>query len=327
MKHIVNQVDHLITEAIAGQALAYPQLIQVPQTFGFYQPSEAPPKIAVISGGGSGHEPADLGYVGTGMLTAAVMGPLWTPPTAEAIVTTVKAIVKTRQVLLIVKNFSADRQVFTTAQQQLVQQDYQVEQVVVTDYISVNPQDYQLRERGVAGTVLLQKILGYYAQQNVDLVQLVEIGQSVNRQLKTLGVALAAPTLPGHLEAQFELQADQVDYGIGIHGEPGYRREPVQSAELLANELLNKLLHQYSVRPQRVAVLINGLGATPLLELYVIAQDVEQLLRLQQIEVAFVKVGNQMTAYNTQGVSVSLLALASDEWLTALQAPTTAAAW
>ena len=326
-KHIMNQASQMMADLKQGQKLMYPTLMTLPEIHGFYQPLAPKQKVAVISGGGSGHEPADVGYVGTGMLNAAIMGDLLTPPRSQAIVALAKQVASEQQVLLIVKNFPADRQVFEQAAQSLIASGYQVAQVIVTDDVSVDPSTFKQRQRGVAGTVLLQKILGHSAEQGASLAELAQLGQQLNRRLKTLGVALSPADVPGNQGPSFTLAPDQIYYGIGIHGEPGYRQVQLPTSELLANELVNKLVPQLKVEQQNVAVLVNGLGGTPLSELAIFAQDVQQLLRLKGLQSAFLKVGNYMTAYNMQGLSLSLLTLASPTWLTALQAPSHAASW
>lgn len=327
MKKLVSQKADVVPDMMAGIVKAYPALKAVPHTNALISPQSSR-QVYLLSGGGSGHEPLDFGYIGSGLLDGAIAGKPFEPPTAAQICRTVFAFPKPKPVLMIVKNFAGDVHHFKQAQAQLQAKGLKSALVVVSDDVSVNPETLETRRRGVAGTVLLLKLLGAAAQKNADLETLAALGKTVNQNLYTLGVALSGNALPGQTAPAFKLGAHEIDYGIGIHGEPGYRKETFQSSELLARELVNKLL-QVSELPHgaHVAVLINGLGALPLMDQFVFTNDVCELLAIQQIKVDLVKVGNFLTAYNMSGVSLTLLRLVDPAWLNALKQPVGGFAW
>ncbi len=327
MKHIINHKQ----TAIESMLLAFQyehqsrvnidtkhHIIYTPKTKG----------VSLISGGGSGHEPAHFGYVGSGMLTASVSGELFTPPFPEAIMRAITLTDNGDGVCLIVKNFASDVEVFAEAKRQAQAKGHQVEMVIVSDDVSIdNKTTYSKRKRGVAGTVLMHKILGYFNQQGQSLQALTAIAKDVSPHLLTLGVALSSAELP-HTAPFFQLDKDEVYFGVGIHGEKGYRKEPFQSSEQLAIELYNKLKHLHQFKQgDHYAFLINGLGATPLLEQYVFANDVRRLAALDKISIDFLKTGTQLSSYNMQGISLTCLKITDPSITAALQAPVDVSHW
>lgn len=328
MKHIQNHAKKNVRAMLSGYQAEHRNRIQLDLTHKItYQ--KVTDQVALISGGGSGHEPADFGYVGAGMLTASVSGDLFTPPFPEAIVEAIKLTDTGPGVLLIVKNFASDVEMFTKAKEIAEAEGHKVELVTISDDHSIEDKlTYKKRKRGVAGTVFAQKILGAYAREGATLPELVQLAETINDNLYTLGVALAPAYVPGTDAPSFTLSDSEVYFGVGIHGEKGYRKEAFKSSEQLAIELVNKLKRINHWHPNdHYAVLINGLGSTPLMEQYIFTNDVRRLLQLEQLTIPVLKVGNHLTSYNMHGMSLTLLKLADQKWIRALEAATDASHW
>ena len=328
MKHIQNNPKDNVDAMLQGFLFERKQFISYDSKFKIihrYNESE----VALVSGGGSGHEPAHFGYVGDGMLTASVNGEVFLPPSTEAILEAIKKTDTGRGVLLIVKNFARDLTVFSQAKKKAELLGHIVEMIIVKDDHSIeNDISYKKRHRGVAGTVLVHKIVGFYAKQGFSLSDLKSIGNSVIDNLYTLGVALTPASLPGNDTPFFELDEDEVYFGVGIHGEEGYRKEPYISSEQLAIELINKLRRLNNWVPEeKFALLVNGLGSTPLMEQYIFANDLRRLFTLEQLDISFVKVGTHLTSYNMNGISLTLLKIADQKWIEALNHNTNASHW
>ncbi|MFB0843784.1 DhaKLM operon coactivator DhaQ [Paenibacillus oleatilyticus] len=286
-------------------------------------------QVVLISGGGSGHEPADFGYVGDGMLSVAVVGEIFVPPTPEQVLEAIRLVDRSRSVLLIIKNFTADVGNFLTAEAWAKEEGRMVDHVIVNDDVSIEDDvTYNKRRRGVAGTVLVHKILGVAAREGYTLEQLKELGEQVTGRLHTLGVALSPANDPTKGEPSFTLQTNEAYYGVGIHGEKGYRKEVFSSSEKLAVELFNKLKSVYRWRRQDpFAILVNGLGATPLVEQYAFANDIRRLCELENLDVRFVKVGTHLTSLDMEGISLSFLKIEDPKWEVWLKADVEAAKW
>ncbi|MBU7315728.1 DhaKLM operon coactivator DhaQ [Paenibacillus oleatilyticus] len=286
-------------------------------------------QVVLISGGGSGHEPADFGYVGDGMLSVAVVGEIFVPPTPEQVLEAIRLVDRSRSVLLIIKNFTADVGNFLTAEAWAKEEGRMVDHVIVNDDVSIEDDvTYNKRRRGVAGTVLVHKILGAAAREGYTLEQLKELGEQVTGRLHTLGVALSPANDPTKGEPSFTLQTNEAYYGVGIHGEKGYRKEVFSSSEKLAVELFNKLKSVYRWRRQDpFAILVNGLGATPLVEQYAFANDIRRLCELENLDVRFVKVGTHLTSLDMEGISLSFLKIEDPKWEAWLKADVEAAKW
>lgn len=285
--------------------------------------------VSLISGGGSGHEPADFGYVGSNLLTASVNGDFFNPPKPGAIIEAIKKTDRGKGVLLIVKNFPSDMDSFTKAKVIAEKAGHKVEIVCVSDDHSVeNTSTYSKRHRGVAGTILIHKILGALAEKGMPLSDLKNVGEQLNANLFTLGVALEGAVLPETQHPMFELNHDEVYFGVGIHGEEGYRKVPYHSSEQLAIELFNKMKHLTDWNStETYAVLVNGLGSTTLMEQYIFTHDLSRLFKIEDVNTAFVKVGSYLTSYNMHGISLTLLRLPDPSWLTALEEYTDASHW
>lgn len=327
MKKIINQADAVVAEMVAGFQKAHHEKIeQVPETFVLKQKTIAK-QVALVSGGGSGHEPAHAGFVGEGMLQAAVCGQVFTSPTPDQILAGIKAVDQGEGVVLIVKNYSGDIMNFDMAKDLAEMEDISVGTVVVDDDIAVEDSTYTQGKKGVAGTVLVHKILGNAARKGATVEELVALGEAVVSNLKTIGVALTGATVPELGKAGFVLAEDEIEFGVGIHGEPGYRKEKIKSSKEMAEELVSKLKEAFQWEVgNRFALLVNGLGGTPLMEQYIFYNDVAEILEKEGIEVVFSKVGNYMTSLEMQGLSLTLLQV-EDSWLTALTAPVDTPAW
>ncbi|CAI8833965.1 PTS-dependent dihydroxyacetone kinase, dihydroxyacetone-binding subunit DhaK [Bacillus pseudomycoides] len=332
MKKIMNDAQNIVQDMLHGFYFEHNDRISYNKEHNIiYQKDLAKigQDVAIISGGGSGHEPADIGYVGKGMLLAAVNGEIFTPPTPEQIVAAVRSVPKDKGVLLIIKNFQADVENFLTAESLAKEEGRLVDHVIVNDDVSIEDDaSFNKRRRGVAGTIFVHKILGAAALEGHSLQQLTGIGHSVIRNLHTLGVALSPATDPIQGKTSFTLQDNEVFYGVGIHGEKGYRKEMLSSSEKLAVELMNKLKSIYRWKKgDKFAILINGLGATPLMEQYIFANDIRRLCELEGLDIRFVKVGTHLTSLDMQGTSLSLLKIEDPLWEKWLKADVEVASW
>lgn len=329
MTQIINKPKDAVSQVLNGVAFIHQEKIERIEKTGIIKSKNLNKTIvSLISGGGSGHEPAHFGYVGEGMLSASVSGPIFIPPTASDILIAIKSVATDQGVLLIIKNFEKDVANFLEAEALALAEGIKVDHVIVNDDCSIEEGSYKKRRRGVAGTILVHKILGAAAKEGKNLQELKELGEEVIASMNTLGVALASGKTIGSEEAVFTLEKNEISFGIGIHGESGYRKESFFSSEYLANELINKLLTQYPFNHSHpFAVMINGLGATTVMEQFIFANDVKRLLELEGIEVAFQKSGNFMTSTNMAGISLTFLEIKNKQWLNYLNEKTEAFAW
>ncbi|HLH72378.1 MAG TPA: dihydroxyacetone kinase subunit DhaK, partial [Chloroflexota bacterium] len=273
MKKLINQPENVVREQLQGIALAHADLVCVNLDPVFIVRTDAPVrgKVAILSGGGSGHEPMHGGLVGPGMLDAACPGAIFTSPTPDQIVEATKAIDGGAGVLYIVKNYTGDVMNFEMAAELCEAEGIDVESVVIADDVAVQDSLYTAGRRGVGATVLAEKICGAATTEGRPLVAVAELGRKVNAQARSMGMALTSCVVPYVGKPTFNLPDDQMEIGIGIHGEPGRRRVPLAPAhdvvEMLATPILSDLPFQ---RGDSVLAFVNGLGATPLLELYVV---------------------------------------------------------
>lgn len=325
----MNDPTQIVDEMLKGMVYCHSDLIKRIDGFEIIQrTADKTGKVAIISGGGSGHEPSHAGFVGKGMLSAAVCGPVFTSPTPDQILEAIKSADEGAGVFLVIKNYSGDVMNFEMAQEMAEMEDIQVASVIVDDDIAVEDSLYTQGKRGVAGTVLVHKILGNAAENGKSLTEIKELAEELVPNIKTIGLALTGATTPEGGRPSFTLNEEQIEYGVGIHGEPGYRTEKLQPSKDLAIELGEKLLADFdSNSDDKYGLLINGMGGTPLMELYVFANDVAELLSERGITVDFHKVGNYMTSIEMQGLSLTLIKLSDSNWLDALNAPTETIAW
>lgn len=277
-------------------------------------------KVALISGGGSGHEPAHGGFVGTGMLDAAVAGAVFTSPTPDQIYEGIKAVATDAGVLMVVKNYTGDVMNFEMAAEMAEMEGITVKHVVTNDDVAVKDSLYTVGRRGVAGTIFVHKIAGALAEEGGTLDEVQAVAQKVIDNVRTMGAATQACTVPAAGKPGFELSDDEMEVGIGIHGEPGTHRESMKTADEITDMLLEQILGDIDYNGSEVAVMINGAGATPLMELFIINNHVSDVLAEKGIKVYKTMVGEYMTSIEMQGFSISLLRL-DEELKRLLDAP------
>ena len=329
MKKIINKPENVVTEMLDGLAYVHSDLVHRVDGFDIIARNEqAAGQVGLISGGGSGHEPAHAGFVGDGMLSAAIAGAVFTSPTPDQILEAIKEADQGAGVFMIVKNYSGDIMNFEMAQELAEMEGIEVASVVVDDDIAVENSLYTQGRRGVAGTIFVHKILGHAAREGKSLAEIKDLADKIVPNIHTIGLALSGATVPEVGKPGFVLAEDEIEYGIGIHGEPGYRKESMQPSRQLAEELTGKLLEAFEAKlGERYALLINGMGATPLMEQYVFANDVASILGDAGLDVAYKKLGNYMTSIDMAGLSLTLMKIENDAWLEALESPVKTIAW
>ena len=283
-------------------------------------------KVGIVSGGGSGHEPAHAGYVGKGMLDAAVAGNVFSSPDPESILRGINEADSGKGVLLIIKNYSGDVMNFTMAAELAELEGHTVEYVIVKDDVAVPDSTFSTGRRGIAGTVFVHKIAGAMAEKGADLIAVKKIAEKAIQNVRSIGVALAPCTLPEVGHPGFSLADDEMELGMGIHGEPGIFRQKLASAREIAATMVERLLQDFDFGKSEVAFMVNGLGATPLMEQYILFNEAESILKRQGITIYKALVGNFMTALDMAGCSLSLLKL-DDELKELLDAPCDTLAW
>ena len=329
MKKIINNPENVVTEMLDGLAYVHHDLVHRLSGFDIIARNEqAPGQVGLISGGGSGHEPAHAGFVGDGMLSAAIAGAVFTSPTPDQILEAIKEADQGAGVFMIVKNYSGDIMNFEMAQELAEMEGIKVASVVVDDDIAVENSLYTQGRRGVAGTIFVHKILGHAAREGKSLAEIKDLADKIVPNIHTIGLALSGATVPEVGKPGFVLAEDEIEYGIGIHGEPGYRKESMQPSRRLAEELTGKLIEAFGAKTgERYALLINGMGATPLMEQYIFANDVASLLGAAGLDVVYRKLGNYMTSIDMAGLSLTLMKIEDEAWLTALESPVKTIAW
>lgn len=310
MKKFINSVDAVEDEMIQGLVKAYPQYLKKLDCGNVVvRADKKEGKVALISGGGSGHEPAHAGYVGEGMLDAAVAGAVFTSPTPDQVYEGIKAIATDAGVLMVIKNYTGDVMNFEMAGEMAEADGIKVAQVVVNDDVAVEDSLYTVGRRGVAGTVFVHKIAGAMAETGASLEEVQAVAQKVIDNVRTMGAAITPCTVPASGKPGFELAEDEMEIGIGIHGEPGTHRDKLMSANDIADHLLEKILADIDYVGSEVAVMINSSGATPLMELYIINNRVADVLASKGIKVYKTFVGEYMTSIEMAGFSISVLRL------------------
>lgn len=310
MKKFINSVEKVEDEMVSGLVKAYPGYLKKLDCGNvIVRSNKKEGKVALISGGGSGHEPAHGGYVGYGMLDCAVAGAVFTSPTPDQIYEGIKAIATDEGVLMVIKNYTGDVMNFEMAGEMAADEGINVEQVIVNDDVAVEDSLYTVGRRGVAGTVFVHKIAGAKAESGASLSEVKATAQKVIDNVRTMGAAITPCTVPASGKPGFELSEDEMEVGIGIHGEPGTHREKIKSADEIADLLLDKILADIDYSGKDVAVMINSSGATPLMELYIINNRVSDVLKKKGINVYKTFVGEYMTSIEMAGFSISLLRL------------------
>jgi triose/dihydroxyacetone kinase / FAD-AMP lyase (cyclizing) len=330
VKKLINRPGSVVEEMVEGFAAAYPGLRRLPGHTILVRadlPAAAERRVAVISGGGSGHEPAHGGYVGHGMLSAAVAGDVFTSPSPDAILAAIRATAGPRGTLLVVKNYTGDRLNFGLAAELARAEGIPVEVVLVADDVALAGAAGHVGRRGLAGTILVHKISGAAAEAGAPLATVTGAARAVAGDVRTMGVALFPCTVPAAGRPTFTLGEDEIELGLGIHGEPGVRRVPLEPADAVVDRLLAGILAELSpTSGGRVVLLVNNLGGTPVMELAVVTRRAIAVLETRGLAVERVYLGTFLSALEMAGVSLSVLPI-DDERLARLDAPTDAPAW
>jgi phosphoenolpyruvate---glycerone phosphotransferase subunit DhaK len=325
MKKLINAPSTVLADALKGVAAAHPDLTVDFANRVVSRGSAKQGKVALISGGGSGHEPLHSGFVGPGMLDAACAGEIFTSPTPDQMLAAATTVSAGAGVLYIVKNYTGDVLNFEMAAELAEAEGVPVKTVLVADDVAVEDSTWTAGRRGVGTTVLVEKIAGAAAEEGHDLDAVHAIATRVSENGRSMGVALTSATLPAVGKPSFDLPESEIEMGVGIHGEPGRKRAPLRPAAELAEELVSSILSDHDFRGAPVIVLLSGLGGTPLIELYAMYGEIADLLEERGITVARALVGDYITSLDMAGCSLTLLR-ADDEMLRLWDAPVNTAA-
>lgn len=313
MKKIMNQPENLILEMCNGFVMAHPELQLLKKYKVIKKRDVNVEKVSLISGGGSGHEPAHAGFVGKGMLDAAICGDVFASPSQIQVYQGIKSVASDQGVLMIIKNYSGDMMNFKNGAALAEEDGIKVDYVRVTDDIAVEDSLYSVGRRGVAGTVFVHKIAGAAAEEGRDLEGVKAAAEKAAANVRSIGVALTSCTVPAKGTPTFSLADNEIEYGVGIHGEPGIKRDVMMTADELASRMTSDLLKELDCTSgEDVAVLVNGFGGTPLQELYVLNHSLQRELKNQNVTVHRTFVGNYMTSIDMAGASVTLMKLDDD---------------
>lgn len=328
MKKIINSPEHVVVEMCNGMVTAHPELEFIEKYKVIKKKEINKNKVSLISGGGSGHEPAHAGFVGKGMLDAAVCGDVFASPSQIQVYQAIKETASDKGTLLIIKNYSGDMMNFKNAAHLAGDDDIQVDFIKVEDDIAVQDSLYTVGRRGVAGTVLVHKIAGAYAEQGHELSEVKKVAQKAADHVRSIGFAFSSCTVPAKGSPTFDIGEHEMEYGVGIHGEPGIKREKIISADQLAERMVASLLNDLNVQPDSddIALLVNGFGSTPLQELYVLNHAVTKELAKRKVHINRIFVGNYMTSIDMLGASVSIMTL-DDQLASLLSYPSSAPAF
>jgi dihydroxyacetone kinase-like protein len=308
MKKLINAVDDVQSESLNGFCAAHSDIVALGDEGKFVRRAQLQKgKVALISGGGSGHEPLHAGFVGRGMLDAACPGHVFTSPTPDQMLAAATAVDTGGGVLFIVKNYEGDVMNFDMAKEM---SDGNIQTIVTNDDVAVDNSTYSTGRRGVAGTMIVEKIVGAAAEQGRDLSALKALGEKVNARTRSMGVALTSCTVPAAGKPTFQLGENEMEMGVGIHGEPGRRRVPLKSADAIAKELVDAILADLGTQGRGDAiVLVNGFGGTPLMELYLMYHAANKLLSKGGVRATRSLVGNYVTSLDMAGCSITVTML------------------
>ncbi|WP_232548873.1 dihydroxyacetone kinase subunit DhaK [Propioniciclava soli] len=322
MKKLINDASDVVADALRGIEAAHADRLRIDHDHQVILRADAPRagKVGIVSGGGSGHEPLHGGFVGRGMLDAACCGQVFTSPVPDQVMAATTAVDAGAGVLHLVKNYTGDVMNFEMAAELAAAEGVQVEAVVIDDDVAVTDSLYTAGRRGVGLTVLMEKIVGAAAEEGLDLAGLASLARRVNASGRSMGVALTSCTVPHVGRPTFDLGEDELEIGIGIHGEPGRERRPMASAREVAAMLVEPVLADRDFTGAPAIVMLNGMGATPLLELYLMYGEVATLLREAGVEIARNLVGNYITSLDMAGCSLTVLG-ADDDMLRLWDAP------
>ncbi|MGB9679270.1 MAG: dihydroxyacetone kinase subunit DhaK [Thermoanaerobacteraceae bacterium] len=312
MKKIINNPETVVKEMLEGLLDAHSSYVRKLENTDVIVRKNAPVagKVGLVSGGGSGHEPAHAGYVGYGMLDAACPGAVFTSPTPDQIYEAIKAVNSDKGVLLIIKNYTGDVMNFEMAKEMAQMEGIEVDEVIVNDDVAVENSTWTQGRRGIAGTVFVHKIAGAKAEKGGDLKEVKKVAEKVIANVRSMGMAITPCVVPAAGKPSFTLAEDEMEIGIGIHGEPGTHREKLKTADEIVEHLMDKILLDLPYKQNdEVAVMVNGLGATPLMELYIINRKVSNILKEKGISIYKTYIGEYMTSLEMGGFSISLLKL------------------
>jgi phosphoenolpyruvate---glycerone phosphotransferase subunit DhaK len=322
MKKLINATDDVVTDALAGMAAAHPDLrIDLDNQIVVRADSPRSGKVGLVSGGGSGHEPLHGGFVGLGMLDAACPGAVFTSPVPDQMLAATKAVDGGAGVVHIVKNYTGDVMNFQLAAELAADEGTKVESVLVNDDVAVEDSTWTAGRRGTGATVFVEKIAGALAESGADLAAVAAVARKVNERSRSFGIALTSCTTPSAGTPTFELGHDEIEVGVGIHGEPGRSRREIGSARELTELAAGAILDDYPLdRGDQSLVMVNGLGGTPLVELYVVFGEVARILAGRGIDIARSLVGNYITSLDMAGYSLTVCKL-DDELIQLWDAP------
>ncbi len=310
MKKLINKTENIVSEMLEGIAAANPKKLVKIENYNIIARKEKRKKTGIISGGGSGHEPSHAGFVGYGMLDAAVSGEVFTSPTPDQILEGIKIADSGDGVLLIIKNYSGDVMNFEMAAELAELEGIKVEKVIVGDDIAVENSTYTIGKRGIAGTLFVHKTAGSAAESGESLDKIKKIAEKTAENITSMGMSMGPCIVPASGKAGFDLGENEVEIGLGIHGEPGTHKEALKSADEHTEYIMTKILSESGLKKgNTAAVMVNGLGATPLMELYIINNKVSKMLGEKGIKIHKTLVGNYMTALEMPGFSITILKL------------------
>jgi dihydroxyacetone kinase-like protein len=305
MKKLINATDNLLAESLDGFAAAHADIVALGAEHKFVRRRALKPgKVALISGGGSGHEPLHAGFVGQGMLDAACPGQVFTSPTPDQMVAAVEAVDTGGGSIFIVKNYEGDVMNFQMAADLA---GGNVATIITDDDVAVEASTWSTGRRGVAGTLVVEKMVGAAAEQGATMSKLKDLGDRINRQTRSMGVALTSCTVPAAGKPTFTLGDDEMEMGVGIHGEPGRRRVKLATADAIADEMVGAILNDLDPKPGTEALLlVNGFGGTPAMELYLMVNSALRVLRKKGFRVSRFLTGNYVTSLEMAGCSITV---------------------
>tara|TARA_B100000674_G_scaffold486656_1_gene495566 strand:+ start:349 stop:1341 length:993 start_codon:yes stop_codon:yes gene_type:complete len=309
MKKFVNNVENILSESLSGFGKAHSDILKVNLSPDFIFRKNKPQnsKVALISGGGSGHEPLHGGFVGTGMLDAACPGQVFSAPTPDQMEAAANEVHNDKGILFIVKNYSGDIMNFEMGSDMI---DYEHNTIIVNDDVAVEDSTYTTGRRGVAGTMIVEKTVGSLAETGASLEECKNFGDHVNKMTGSMGVAFTSCTVPAAGKPTFDISSDEMEFGVGIHGEPGRKREKIKSANQLTKEIIESILDDLKPeKNQEVLLHVNGFGGTPLMELYLLYECGHKLLEEKNIKVSRSIVGNYTTSLEMAGGSFTITKL------------------
>ncbi|MCJ7788606.1 MAG: dihydroxyacetone kinase subunit DhaK [Candidatus Atribacteria bacterium] len=312
MKKLINDPTKVVKEMLEGIGVAYGDLVSVNFSPNFIYRNDAPVKgkVAIISGGGSGHEPLHGGYVGYGMLDAACPGDVFSSPTPDQMYEAAKKVNGGAGILFIVKNYTGDVMNFDMAKELLKGDGIDTESIVVNDDVAVENSTWTAGRRGVGGTVFVEKIVGAAAEVKKNILELKKLGEKVIANVRSIGIALTPCTVPAAGKPTFTLNEDEFEFGVGIHGEPGRKRLPLKPADKIVEMMMDAILKDIELKPKdEVTLLINGMGGTPLIELYIVTRKVFSMLKDKNVAIYKPLIGNYITSLEMQGASITVLKL------------------